>query len=120
MGDGADDILAILCLDEIKATYDEVHTTLNGYFEARRNWFVRRALFNKQHQLAGESVSTFFQDLYMLAEDCENSALNDNLIWDQIVLGVVDDSLSYWLQAKADLTLEMAVQMSRQANGYRL
>ena len=37
MGDGADDILASLCLDEIKATYDEVHTALNGYFEVRRN-----------------------------------------------------------------------------------
>ena len=65
--------------------------------------------------MAGESVGTFFQDLYRLAEDCENSALKDNLIWDQIVVGVVDDSLSYRLQAKADLTLEMAVQISRQA-----
>ena len=69
--------------------------------------------------MAGESVGTFFQDLYRLAEDCENSALKDNLIWDQIVVGVVDDSLSYRLQAKADLTLEMAVQMSRQAEAWK-
>ena len=54
-----------------------------------------------------------------LAEDFENSALKDNLIWDQIVVGVVDDSLSYRLQAKADLTLEMAVQMSRQAEAWK-
>ena len=32
-----------------------------------------------------------------------------------IVVGVVDDSLSDRLQPKADLTLKMAVQMSRQA-----
>ena len=60
-------------------------------------------------------MDTFFQDLYRLAEDCENSALKDNLIRDQIVVGIVDDSLSYRHQAKADLTLEMTAQMSRQA-----
>ena len=60
-------------------------------------------------------MDTFFQDLYRLAEDRENSALKDNLIRDQIVVGIVDDSLSYRHQAKADLTLEMTAQMSRQA-----
>ena len=130
MGDCADDILATLRLDETKATYDEVRTALNGYFDVRRNLIVQRALFNKRHQ----SVDTFIQDLYRLAEDCEYGSLKDGLIRDRIVVGVVDDSLSGRLQAKADLTLEMAVQMSRQAkaqqgshsrkrylcNGYRL
>ena len=58
MGDCADDILATLRLDETKATYDEVRTALNGYFDVRRNLFVQRALFNKRHQLASESVDT--------------------------------------------------------------
>ena len=115
MGDCADDILATLRLDETKATYDEVRTALNGYFDVRRNLIVQRALFNKRHQLAGESVDTFIQDLYRLAEDCEYGTLKDSLIRDRIVVGVVDDSLSDRLQAKADLTLETAVQMSRQA-----
>ncbi|XP_067055906.1 uncharacterized protein [Acropora muricata] len=115
MGDCADDILATLRLDETKATYDEVRAALNGYFDVRGNLIVQRALFNKRHQLAGESVDTFIQDLYRLAEDCEYGSLKDCLIRDRIVVGVVDDSLSDRLQAKADLTLEMAVQMSRQA-----
>ena len=115
MGDCADDILATLRLDETKATYDEVRSALNGYFDVRRNLTVQRALFNKRHQLAGESVDTFIQDLYRLAEDCEYGTLKDSLIRDRIVVGVVDDSLSDRLQAKADLTLEISVQMSRQA-----
>ena len=119
MGDCADDILATLRLDETKATYDEVRTALNGYFDVRRNLIVQRALFNKRHQLAGESVDTFIQDLYRLAEDCEYGSLKDDLIRDQIVAGIVDDSLSDRLQAKADLTLEMAVQMSRQAEAQK-
>ena len=113
MGDCADNILATLRLDETKATYDEVHTALNGYFDVRRNLTVQRALFNKRHQLAGESVDTFIQDLCWFAEDCKYGTLKDSLIRDRIVVGVVDDSLSDRLQAKADLTLEMALQMSR-------
>jgi len=65
-------------------------------------------------QLAGESVDTFIQDLYRLAEDCEYGSLKDSLIRDRVVVGVANDSLSDRLQAIADLTLEMAVQMSRQ------
>ena len=80
MGDCADDILATLHLDETKATYDEVCTTLNGYFDVCRNLIVQRALFNKRHQLASESVDTFIQDLYRLAEDCEYGTLKDSLI----------------------------------------
>ena len=60
-------------------------------------------------------MDTFIQELYRLAEDCEYGSLKDGLIRDRTVVGVLDDSLSDRLQAKADLTLEMAVQMSRQA-----
>ena len=114
LGDCADDILATLRLDETNATYDEVRTALNGYFDVRHNLIVKRALSNKRHQLAGESVDTFIQDLYRLAEDCNYGLLKDSLIRDRIVVGVVDNSLSDQLQAKTDLTLEMAVQMSHQ------
>jgi len=80
MGDCADNILATLRLDETKATYDEVHTALNGYFDVRCNLIVQQALFKKRHQLAGESVDTFIQDLYRLAEDCKYVSLKDGLI----------------------------------------
>ena len=90
MGDCEDDILATLRLDETKATYNEARTALNGYFDVRHNLIVQRALFNKRHQLAGESVDTSVQDLYRLAEDCEYGSLKDSLIRDRIVVGVVD------------------------------
>ena len=110
----ADDTLATLRIDENKATYEEVCTALNGYFAVRRNLIVQRARFNKRQQLLGESVDTFIQDLYRVAEDCEYGSLKDGLIRDRIV-GVLDDTLSDRLQAKADLTLEQAVQMTRQS-----
>ena len=80
MGDCADDILATLRLNKTKARYDEVRTALNGYFDVHRNLIVQQALFNKRHQLAGESVDTFIQDLYRLAEDCKYGSSKDGLI----------------------------------------
>ena len=80
MGDCVDDILATLRLNKTKATYDEVRTALNGYFDVHRHLIVQQALFNKRHQLAGESVDTFIQDLYRLAEDCKYGSSKDGLI----------------------------------------
>ena len=116
VGFGGADVLNAIGL-KTKPEY-EVRTSLHGYLDVHHNLIVQRALFNKLHQLADESVDTFIQDLYRLAEDCEYGLLNGSLIWDQIVIGVVDDS-SDCLQAKADLTLKMAVQMSRQAEGQK-
>lgn len=99
MGDCADDSLATLRIDEHKATYEEVRTALNSYFDVRRNLIVQRARFNKRHQLLGESVDAFIQDLYRLAEDCEYGSLKDGLIRDRIAVGVLDDMLSDRLQS---------------------
>ena len=105
MGDCADDILATLRIDVNKATY----------FDVRRNLIVQRARINRRRQLLDESVDAFIQDLYRPAEDCEYGSLKDGLIRDRIVVGVLDDTLSDRLQAKADLTFEHAVPMSRQS-----
>ena len=115
MGECADDILKTLNIDEEKASYEEVKTALNGYYEIRRNVLVERAKFNKRIQQPGESVDAFIQNLYRLADDCEYSSLKNELIRDRIIVGVLDDALSDRLQSKLKLTLEEAVQMSRQA-----
>lgn len=100
MGDCADDILAVARIDENKATYEEVRTTLNSYFDVPRNLIVqyKEPDLKKRHQLPGESEDAFVQDLYRLAED--------GFIRDRIVVSVLEDTLPYRLQAKADLTLE--------------
>ena len=92
-----------------------IKKSLNDHFAERRNVIVERARFNKRSQIAGESVDTFIQDLYRLADNCDYGVLKDSLIRDRIVVGVLDDSLSDRLQSKASLTLAQAVQMSRQA-----
>ena len=68
----------------------------------------------------GESVDTFIQDLYRLAENCEYGTLKDELIGDRIIVGVLDDTLSDRLKAKPDLILADAVRMSNQADARKI
>ena len=65
--------------------------------------------------MPGEPVDAFIQDLYRLADNCQYGELKESLIRDRIVVGVLDDKLSDILQSKADLTLDKAIQLCRQA-----
>ena len=105
MGECANDIITTLRVNEETALYTDVRAALNSYFVARRNTIVERARFNTRKQTPEESVDTFIQDLYRIAEDCDYGTLKDQLICDRIVVGVLDDTLSDRLQAKSDLTL---------------
>ena len=113
MGESADDILATLRVEETKANYEEMKSALDNYFGARRNVIVERARFNRRIQRPGESIDSFIQDLYRLADECNYDSLKDDLIRDRIVVGVLDERLSERLQLKADLTLKQAVEISR-------
>ena len=115
MGKCAYDIITTLRIYEERASYTEVRTALNSYFAARHNTIVTRARFNTRKQKPDQPIDTFIQDLYRITEDCEYGMLKDHLIRDRIVVGVLDDALSDRLQAKSDLTLAVAVRMSRQA-----
>ena len=115
MGGYADDIVKTLSINEATASFDEVKTTLNGYFAARRNIIVERAWFNRRRQNTGEFVDTFIQHVSRLAENGEYGTLKDELITDRIIVGVLDDTLSDRLQAKFDVTLADSTRMSRQA-----
>jgi len=80
MGDSADDILQMLQLDKGTVSYEEIKKSLNDHFAERRNVIVGRARLNKRSQIAEESVGTFIQDLYRLADSCDYGVLKDSLI----------------------------------------
>ena len=115
MGDCADYILSTLTVNEEIDRYDDVKTVLDEYFKVRRNVICERARFNKRTQSPGEPVDTFIQDLYKLSESCDYGNLREDLIRDRIVVGVYSDALSDSLQAKSDLSLKKAIELSRQA-----
>ena len=60
-------------------------------------------------------MDTFITSLHSLANQCEYGDLRDELIRDRIVIGLGDVRTSERMQLKADLTLDEAVDMARQA-----
>ena len=61
------------------------------------------------------SVETFITTLFSLAEHCNYRNLREEMICDQIVVGVCDSTLSLKLQLKETLTLDKAVTQAREA-----
>ena len=119
MGDQVDDLLTVLQIDKSKETYAEMKTKLDKHFGARKNIIVERERFNQRKQQLGEPVDHFIQDLYRIASDWNYSTLKEDLIPDRIVVGVLDDALSEDLQSRPDLTLDVAVRLSQQAEAQR-
>ena len=115
MGDVADDIPAVIKLDETSCTFDEIMAALDGYSNSRKNTIFARAKFNRRVQQPGESVDAFIQDLHRLADECSYSTLKNELIRDRIMVGVRDEDLSKALQAKQDLDLGETIRLNRQA-----
>lgn len=60
-------------------------------------------------------MDSFVTALHSLAETCEYGTLKGELIRDRIVIGVRDARTSERLQLMADLTLEKALNVARQA-----
>ena len=116
MGEKSEDIMSTFDLSEAnKKKFDQVKAKFENHFIKRRNMIFERAKFNTRKQEAGESVDAFIMDLYCLAKHCSYALLHDEMIRDRIVVGLLDSRLSEKLQLNPELTLEQAVNTTRQS-----
>jgi len=110
MGDAAENILRSFSLTDIK-NYDTVLVKYHGYFVKKQNVIFERAKFNQQWQLQGESVDDFTTMLHSLSEYCNYRQLREEMIQDQIVIGLRDSALSEKLHQESELTLGKAITL---------
>lgn len=116
MGEKAEEILVQMTSGSTSLlTLKAVTDKFTEYFSPKRNTIFERYKFNSRKQNIGESVDSFVTTLYSLAETCEYGVLKEELIRDRIVIGVRDMRTSERLQLMADLTLEKALNVARQA-----
>ncbi|KAI5725500.1 hypothetical protein M8J77_016303 [Diaphorina citri] len=115
MGPQAEDIFDSFGLspDDAKI-YTTVVDRFKSYFVPKANVIYERAVFNRRTQQVGEAVETFITDLHKLSQRCNYGPLRDELIRDQIVIGVLDRELSEMLQLDGDLTLATATTKVKQ------
>ena len=89
MGDQADDILKSFKLTDAQAKkYDTVKSRFDEHFVVRRNIIFERAKFNRRVQEEGETVDLFITSLHALAKHCNYETLHEDMIRDQIVVGL--------------------------------
>ena len=65
-----------------------------------------------RRQEEGERVDSFITSLYQLAEHCNYHDLHNEMIQDQIVVGLRDLNLSERLKTDPELTLDKAIMMA--------
>ena len=105
MGDQAKDVLlSFRQSDQNKKKYDTVKAKFESHFIKCRNLIYKRAKFNQQKQLSGESVDNFITVLYGLVEHCKYGKLQNEMISNRIVVGLIDASLAEKLQLDPELT----------------
>ena len=107
MGNKADDILSSLrLLEDDKMSYDAVKTKLEGYFVQQKSIIYEHARFNQRRLEEGESFDSFITFLHCLAGYCGYQGLKNEMIRDQIVVGLRDANLLMNLQMVPNLSLE--------------
>lgn len=75
--------------DENQSKIDELKKAFNAYYVPQINVTYERYVFNSIHQKQGEPFEDFLLQVKTQAKRCEFGTLNDSLVRDKIVFGVV-------------------------------
>ena len=103
-----------LSKEEVKK-YSTVIEKFQQYFVKRKNVIYERTKFNQRIQKLDETVDSFVTELYRLARTCNYGNLTNEMIRDRIVTGIRDRAVAERLQMDPKLTLEKAIQMTRES-----
>ena len=93
----------------VHSKYSDEHQTS---LQKAKKPYLRMKKFNICRQEEGEPVDLFITSLYRLAEHCNYHDLHDEMIQDQIVVGLRDSNLSERLQTDSELTLDKAITIA--------
>lgn len=100
--------------DGDKDNISKVKEKFEGYYTPRVNETFERYKFLKRKQQAGESFECFLADLTNLIGTCAyNVAERDNILRDQIVMGVYSNTVREKLLDQEKLTLAKAAELCR-------
>lgn len=120
MGEKADDVFSSFKLtDSNSKSYKHVLEKFTAHFIPKVNVIYERSRFNMRVQEQGENVEEFVTALHKLAENCDfgkfGDGMQDELIRDRLVVGLLDKKLNQKLQLEDNLTLQRAIQVARQS-----
>ena len=92
---------------------ETVLDALGAHFEPKTNPIYERYIFNGSKQEAGESMDTFLAKLRKLAASCEYGVMQEELIRDRLVIGIINNQIRARLLREPYLTLQKATDVCR-------
>lgn len=116
IGDEAVDVYDTLNLTPAqRASYDEVIKAVEEFCKPKKNTVYERFVFYQRKQKEGEPFDTYLMDIKRLVRTCEFDEKENEMLRDQIVMGVEDKKLQVRLLETTDLTYDKTVEKCRAA-----
>lgn len=115
VGEEAIEVFDTFTLTEAqKESYDEVVKAFEEFCKPKKNTVYERFMFYQRKQKDGEPFDTFLMDIKRLARTCEFTDRENEMLRDQIVMGIQDKKVQLRMLEMSDLTYEKAVEKGRQ------
>lgn len=99
-------------------TEDDIDCVLkkfDNYFGTKPNITVTRYKFFSRNQVDGENIDQYVTALRLLSKQCDFDNLQESLLRDRIVCGIVNNTVRDRLLRTEDLTLSKAIQICQAA-----
>ena len=90
--------------------------SFQDHFTQHKNHVYKCGHFNQQTQQLGETTDSFVIAFHSLAEHCVYNKLCKTMIYDCLIEGLLDASLSERMQLEPDLTLQDAIKCARNSS----
>ena len=101
--------------EEKKRPVDELFVAFDEYCNPKKNETVERYKFFLRNQELGETFDKFVTELKVLAASCNFGELEESLLRDRVVCGILDSSLRERLLREASSDLPKCLQICRAA-----
>lgn len=101
--------------EEDGKNYKKVIAAYEKYCVPKKNESINRHLFFHRNQNVDETFDNFLTDLKKLSNDCSFGELQDSLIRDRIIGGIINRQLKDRLLREEDLTLEKCIRLCKTA-----
>ena len=109
LGEESEDVLTSTNITEAnRKKYNAVVEKFDSFFNVRRNIIYECARLNRRDQLKGESAEQYIICLYSLIETWKYRTFKEEMLQDQLIVGIRDAAMLQKLQMDAELTLEKA------------
>ena len=90
---------------------DVLFSRFEDYCRSKQNVTLEQFKFNTRNQTADETVNQYVTALKLLARSCSFGVLEDELIRDRVVCGIVSERVQQRLLREQDLALEKAMSI---------